>query len=334
MAIVGLLLAGGLAVAYWVATGEWLHGLLAGLTLAMAVLPEELPEELPVVLTLFVGLGAWRLAREKVQARSIPAVELLGSTTVLCVHKTGTLTANRMTVRRRWTPAAAYDSAGALSAPLAEDLHEVLEFAVLASHRRAFDPMETAIIEAGKCLLANTEHLHADSTLVDDYRLSREMLAMSRVWQSPDRHVQMIAAKGAPEAIVDLCHLDATRHAAVAAQVALLAAGGPHGPRGLCVLGVLGVLDVLGVARASLAGGELPAIQRDFDFEFLGLIALKDPVRPEVPKAIAECRMPGGGHPRGDDHRRPPGRGDVDRTSGRPDCEWPGHDRCRVDRAE
>ena len=68
------------------ARGDWLHGLLAGLTFAMAILPEELP----VVLTLFLGLGAWRLARENVLARSIPAVELLGATTVLCVDKTGT----------------------------------------------------------------------------------------------------------------------------------------------------------------------------------------------------------------------------------------------------
>ena len=102
IAVVGLLLASGLALAWWMALGDWLHGLLAGLTLAMAILPEELP----VVLTLFLGLGAWRLAREKVLARSIPAVELLGATTVLCVDKTGTLTANRMAVRRLWSASA------------------------------------------------------------------------------------------------------------------------------------------------------------------------------------------------------------------------------------
>ncbi len=107
VAIVGLLLASGLAVVYALTTGDWLRGLLAGLTLAMAVLPEELP----VILTLFLGLGAWRLAREKVLARSIPAVELLGATTVLCVDKTGTLTANRMTVMRLWSETAAYDCA-------------------------------------------------------------------------------------------------------------------------------------------------------------------------------------------------------------------------------
>ena len=274
VAIVGLLLAAGLAVAYWVSTGDWLHGLLAGLTLAMAVLPEELP----VVLTLFLGLGAWRLAREKVLARSIPAVELLGATTVLCVDKTGTLTANRMAVRRLWTEVDVYDSAQAGSAPLQEALHGVLEFAVLASHRRAFDPMETAIGEAGQRLLAGTEHLHGNWTLVDDYPLSREMLAMSRVWQSPDQQARMIAAKGAPEAIVDLCHMEATRQAVIVAQVAAMAGDG---------------LRVLGVARATFAAGELPNEQHDFDFEFLGLIALEDPVRPDVPEAIAECRAAG-----------------------------------------
>src|SRR5450432_3100822 len=100
-------------MSYALVLDDWLHGLLAGLTLAMAVLPEELP----VVLTLFLGLGAWRLAREKVLARSIPAVELLGATTVLCVDKTGTLTANRMTVRRLWSDQAIYDTAQAGASP-------------------------------------------------------------------------------------------------------------------------------------------------------------------------------------------------------------------------
>jgi Ca2+-transporting ATPase len=271
---VGLALAAALAVAYWVALGDWLHGLLAGLTLAMAILPEELP----VILTLFLGLGAWRLARDKVLARSIPAVELLGATTVLCVDKTGTLTANRMTVQRLWTSQAAFDAAATPTAPLPEELHGVLEYAVLASHRRAFDPMETAIGETGKRLLIDTEHLHTDWTLVDDYALSPEMLAMSRVWQSPDKAERMIAAKGAPEAIIDLCHLEAAPGAAIVEQVHAMAGDG---------------LRVLGVARATFPSGELPEQQHDFNFAFLGLIALADPVRPDVPGAIAECHAAG-----------------------------------------
>jgi Ca2+-transporting ATPase len=273
VAVVGLALASVLGVCYWVLRGDWLHGLLAGLTFAMAILPEELP----VVLTIFLGLGAWRLAREKVLARSIPAVELLGATTVLCVDKTGTLTANRMAVRRLWSVASVYDSVPAAAA-LPEALHGVLEFAVLASHRRAFDPMETAIVDAGQRLLAGTEHLHAEWTLIEDYALSGELLAMSRVWQSPDRSERLIAAKGAPEAIVDLCHLGAAQRAGIAALVQAMAGDG---------------LRVLGVARAAFAAQELPGQQHDFDFDFLGLVALEDPVRPDVPQAIAECRAAG-----------------------------------------
>ena len=274
VALVGLALAAALAIAYWVVLGDWLHGLLAGLTLAMAILPEELP----VVLTLFLGLGAWRLAREKVLARSIPAVELLGATTVLCVDKTGTLTANRMTVRRLWSEQALHDTAQACTGPLQEALHGVLEYAVLASHRRAFDPMEAAIGNAGARWLANTEHLHGDWTLVDVYALSPEMLAMSRVWQSPDKAERLIAAKGAPEAIVDLCHLDAARGARIAEQVLAMAGDG---------------LRVLGVAWATFHADVLPDQQHDFAFEFLGLVALEDPVRPDVPQAIAECQAAG-----------------------------------------
>jgi Ca2+-transporting ATPase len=274
VALVGLALAALLALVYWHLHGEWLNGVLAGLTLAMAILPEELP----VVLTIFLGLGAWRLAREKVLARHIPAIELLGATTLLCVDKTGTLTMNRMAVRKIWSEAATYDAAGAGAATLDDALHGVLEFAVLASHRRAFDPMESAIGETGHRLLDNTEHLHGDWTLLSDYPLSREMLAMSRVWQSPDRSAKMIAAKGAPESIIDLCHLDAGASAVIAQHVERMAGEG---------------LRVLGVARASFAASLLPGNQHDFDFEFLGLIALEDPVRPDVPAAIALCRQAG-----------------------------------------
>ena len=138
--------------------------------------------------------------------------------------------------------------------------------------------MESAIAFAGQRLLAGTEHLHAEWTLVDDYPLSPEMLAMSRVWQSPDLREWLIAAKGAPEAIVDLCHMDAGQTAIVAAQVRAMAQDG---------------LRVLGVAQATFGAAELPALQHDFEFRFLGLVGLEDPVRPDVPRAIAECREAG-----------------------------------------
>lgn len=281
-AMTGLALATALTILYWMTSGDWLHSVLAGLTLAIAVLPEELP----LVLSLFLGLGAWRLAREQVLTRQISAVELLGAATVLCVDKTGTLTTNHMTVRRLWSFVAAYDANQAATqaatqlaiAPLQEELHGILEYAVLASHRRPFDPMELAIAEAGQRLLSGTEHLHSDWDLVEDYPLAPDMLAMSRVWQSPDRRELMIASKGAPEAIVDLCHFDAAQVDAVMRQVLAMARDG---------------LRVLGVACATFPNGELPDKQHDFHFSFLGLIGLEDPVRADVPQAIRDCQAAG-----------------------------------------
>ncbi|MDT9000722.1 cation-translocating P-type ATPase [Paucibacter sp. APW11] len=274
VASIGLALAALLTLTHGLANGDWLHGLLAGLTLAMAILPEELP----VVLTLFFSLGAWRLARERVLVRQLPAVEMLGAASVLCVDKTGTLTVNQMQLQRLWSEQAAYRRDQATALP--DSLHELLEYAVLASHRQAFDPMEQALRGAAQDWLAGTEHLHADWQLVEDYPLSPALLAMSRVWRSPDQRSLLIAAKGAPEAIFDLCHLDATRIETLNQQVSLLAADG---------------LRVLGVARAQFAAADeaLPPIQHDFDFEFLGLVALADPVRADVPEAIAACRAAG-----------------------------------------
>ena len=274
VALVGLGLAVILSLAHWYLLGNGLQGLLAGITLAMAILPEELP----VVLTLFLGLGAWRLSRENVLAKSVPAIELLGATTVLCVDKTGTLTENKMVVRKLWSGSILYDTLPTGDATLPEPPHDVLEFAILASHRRAFDPMEAAILAAGERFLTGTEHLHTDWTLVEDYPLSPDMLAMSRVWQSPNQSQRMIAAKGAPEAIVDLCHLDLTQADQIANEVAAMAGQG---------------LRVLGVARAFFEAQELPENQHDFGFEFLGLVALEDPVRADVPLAIQECYAAG-----------------------------------------
>ena len=278
MAIIGLILACVLVLAYGVLRGQWLVGLLSGLTLAMAILPEEIP----VVLTLFMGLSAWRLSKEKILARNIPAVELLGATTLLCVDKTGTLTTNRMTVRHLWSCGAEnghhFDTLEQSNQPLPEDLHALLEFAVLASHQQAFDPMESAINECGQRLLTGTEHLHADWKLVHDYPLSKELLAMTRVWQSNDAQIKMIAAKGAPEAIIDLCHLDASTAERISTEVQRMAKQG---------------LRVLGVAQVKFCDDILPGHQHDFEFQFSGLIGLQDPLRPEVPHAISQCHAAG-----------------------------------------
>ena len=274
LAVAGALLCMVVAILYGLTRGYWLDGLLAGLTLAMAIIPNEFP----VVLTLFLSLGAWRLSRAHLLTRRVPAVETLGATTVLCVDKTGTLTLNQMSV-------AALDADGrhldlAVQAPgkLPEDFHELVEFGVLASQREGLDPIDRAIKRVGEAYLRNTEHLHDDWSLVQEYPLSRQLLALSRVWRSPDGRDYVIAAKGAPEAIADLCHFDEKRLRELTASIARMTNRG---------------LRVLGVARSRFRPTELPAHQHDFDFEFLGLVGFEDPVRPTAPDAIRECRAAG-----------------------------------------
>ena len=266
-----------LAVWYGLARGDWLNGILAGLTMAMALLPAELP----LILTIFLGLGAWRLAKKQVLTRRISAIEMLGAATVLCVDKTGTLTQNRMAVAQMVVDDQDYaftDAAAALPQNFPEAFHQTLEFAMLSSRRDPFDPMEKAIQQTGQAALAGTEHIHAGWTLVEEYPLAPELLAMSRVWQSPDRVDFVIAAKGAPEAIMDLCHTGPEQAQRIGAQVNRVASQG---------------LRVLAVAKATFSQAGLPAIQHDFDFCFVGLIALADPLRPTVGPAIAECLAAG-----------------------------------------
>ncbi len=274
LAAAGLTLCGVVVVVYGLTRGNWIGGFLAGLTMAMAVLPEEFP----VVLTIFLALGAWRIAKKQVLTRNVPAVEALGAATVLCVDKTGTLTMNRMTVTRIFARGESCDVRNYLETPPPDTFHELLEFSLLASQRDPFDPMEQAIKEFGGNYLARTEHLHHDWTLVREYPLSRDLLAMSHVWQSPGGDDYVIAAKGAPEVIADLCHFDAVRVKQLVATVGEMADEG---------------LRVIGVARACFTRSALPAGQHDFDFEFLGLIGLADPVRAGVPAAVKECHQAG-----------------------------------------
>lgn len=272
-AMIGIGLCALVVVVFGLTRGDWLNGFLAGLTLAMAMLPEEFP----VVLTIFLALGAWRISQHKVLTRRVPAVEMLGAATVLCVDKTGTLTLNRMTV----TEISVKDKIVRVDGKqliLAEKLHEVVEYSILASPQDPFDPMEKAMKELGGRTLANTDHIHKDWTLVKEYPLSEKLLAMSHVWRSPDEQDFVIAAKGAPEAIADLCHFDEDQTKALSEQINRMADEG---------------LRVIGVAKALFDHVILPAEQHDFDFEFVGLLGLSDPVRPEVAGAVQECYTAG-----------------------------------------
>jgi Ca2+-transporting ATPase len=273
LAFIGLSLCVFVVVAYGLTRGDWLKGFLAGITLAMAVLPEEFP----VVLTIFLALGAWRISQKRVLTRRVPAVETLGSASVLCVDKTGTLTLNQMSVRKIFSGGRFFDVKNNEHV-LHDDLHEIVEFSMLSSQAHPFDPMEKALRDLGNKTLAKTEHLHDDWTLVEEYPLSPSLLAMSRVWKSPGKDNYIIAAKGSPEAIADVCHFDGKQREELAENVTTMAKEG---------------LRVIGVANSAFSKKSLPEEQHDFTFEFVGLIGFTDPVRPSVPEAIKECYAAG-----------------------------------------
>jgi Ca2+-transporting ATPase len=274
IAIIGVSISLLIVIIYGITRGDWLHGFLAGITLGMAILPEEFP----VVLTIFMALGAWRISQSNVLTRRTPAIETMGATTVLCVDKTGTLTLNKMSVARMYTNGQYYDLNQNKSNKLPENFHELVEYSILASEINPSDPMEKAFKELGKDYLSKTEHLHADWELVGDYNLTKQLLALSHVWKSPTGGDYVIASKGAPEAVADLCHFDIVRINEIKERVAALAGEG---------------LRVLGVAKAQFKQTALPDTQHEFTFEFVGLVGLADPIRPSVPDAINECYTAG-----------------------------------------
>ncbi len=259
-------------VIYGLTRGDWLHGLLAGLSLSMALLPEEFS----VVLLVFLSMGAWRMSKREVLVRRMPAIEALGAATVLCVDKTGTLTFNKMML------SCLYSGGGYCEVDkkecLPDDFHELLEYSYLASQKDPFDPLEKEIKKSTEKFLFDTEHVHDGWELVREYPLSKNLLALSNVWESHDQRKHVIAAKGAPESIFDLCHLDEVEKAELLSHVQEMAERG---------------LRLLGVAKASLQNDSLPEKQHDFEFKFLGLLGFVDPVRPSVQQSLKECYTAG-----------------------------------------
>ncbi|HEX7285748.1 MAG TPA: HAD-IC family P-type ATPase, partial [Candidatus Angelobacter sp.] len=283
--LAGLLLCAAVAIIYGFTHTNWLQGMLVGITLAISMVPEEFP----VVLTIFLALGAWRMSRQRVLTRRVPAIETLGSATVLCVDKTGTLTVNRMSVSAIFAQGSLLDVDDSTSR-LPEKFHSTLESSILASQREPFDPMEKAFLDLGKRLLPHA--LHLDWTLAHEYPLSSHLPVMSCAWvtqqsrpeqslsessKAPGRPSYLIAAKGAPEAVLQLCRLAPEQTERLLHETAHMAARG---------------LRILGVAKAEIEG-DLPAEQSAIPFQFVGLIGLADPVRASAPQAVEECYRAG-----------------------------------------
>jgi Ca2+-transporting ATPase len=266
LALFGLGLCFLLAVVYYFTRHDFIDALLSGLSLAMAMLPEEFP----VVLTIFIALGAWRIAKAKVLARNPSGVEALGAATVLCTDKTGTITQNIMSVESLFVNGKFENLSSSTS--VSGQFYELINQAVRASEATPVDPMEKALIK-----LRDSFPAFVNGQLVKEYPLSPSLMAMSRAYKS-ENGGYTVAAKGAPETIFKLCSLTKEDYTSLKQTVETIAGKG---------------LRVIGVAKAKLPDGDLPVSQTDIPFEFCGLIGLADPIRPEVPKAIAQCYTAG-----------------------------------------
>ena len=259
---------------YGILREQWLEGVLAGIAVGMSLMPAEFP----MVLAVFMAMGAWRISKARVLTRRASAIESLGAASVLCTDKTGTLTENRMTI------AALHLADGTAFVigkdPVPDAFRALAAAGVMASAPVPFDPMEKAFHALASADLRPGETLPGEGrNLLRSYPLSPGLLAMSQVWDRADgAGGHMIAAKGAPEAIADLCHLAAPARAAIMQAVDAMAARG---------------LRILGVAEASFAARVLPADHHDFDYRFVGLVGLADPLRASVPDAVAQCRSAG-----------------------------------------
>ena len=258
---------------YGLFRGGWLEALLAGITIGMSMLPEEFP----VVLTVFMAVGAWRISRARVLTRRSTAIEVLGSATVLCTDKTGTLTENQMSVAEMRTDSTLWRRGEGVSGE--ESFRQLIVHGALASAPDAFDPMERAIGDLAQASLGpEGQDVSFGMKLVRTYGLRPDLLAVTQVWQPDESGSLIVAAKGAPEAISRLCRHSGRQEADLQASVDAMAAEG---------------VRVLAVAQAKYTGPELPDTPAEFDFKLLGLLGFADPLRPSVPTAVAQCLSAG-----------------------------------------
>ncbi len=269
MAIIGVAVFLAVWVVAYVRSGSLLDSLLSGLTLAMSILPEEIP----VAFAVFLALGAWRLAKQGVIVKSSSTVETLGSATVICTDKTGTITENRMTLAQLHVQATgATGGAGAWSGP---EARRVIEVAMWASEPVPFDPMESALHEAYKRYAGADRR--AEFTMVHEYPLGGRPPMMTHVFANGSGE-RIIACKGAPERVLRQSTLSEGERAVVLAQVEALAGQG---------------LRVLGVAEAHFTGDIYPEDQEAFHLHFLGLVAFHDPPKANIADVFQQFHAAG-----------------------------------------
>ena len=266
--IIGGFLSVLVVIAFYLTRGDFIASLLSGLASAMAILPEEFP----VVLTIFLAIGAWRLSQQNVLTRKPSAIETLGSATVLCSDKTGTITQNNMVLSTLIKEHFIIEK-NEFEENI-ENIEGLIFTAILASPPESIDPMERAIYAVKKTLPSSKS---PSFSLLKEYPLSKDLFAMTRVLEDEIGQLY-VGTKGAPEAILELCHISDEEKIHLLSKVKMLAKRGQR---------------ILGVAKGKVENREFPVSQKDFPFEFMGFLGFEDPIRPEVPEAIKQCYSAG-----------------------------------------
>lgn len=249
---------------------DLISGFLAGLTLSMAILPEEFP----IVLLIFLTLGAWRISKKNVLTRRPATIETLGAATVLCTDKTGTLTLNKMELSCLYDGKSFYEISNLATTNLPDSFKNLLEFGVLACKKDPFDSIEKEIVKMADLYIKDLSKKNLDLSLVKEYPLSKNLFAISFAWQEKNSDKVLVASKGAPESILDLCHANINEKKEILQKVKEMSEKG---------------LRVLGVSYTVLKEQKLPENHHDFDFNFLGLLGFADPVRASAVGAVKEA---------------------------------------------
>ncbi|MDU7213070.1 cation-translocating P-type ATPase [Clostridium sp.] len=229
-----------------------IESILSGITLAMAMIPEEFP----VILTVFLSMGAWRLAKKNSLVRRLPSVETLGAVSVLCVDKTGTITMNKMVLKESWA---------------LKDIDELDVTMGMACEIDPYDPMEQAMLKYCEDKGISKDQLFK-GRLVTEYSFTNEKKMMGHVWKNDG--VISVSAKGSPEKILDICLLSGDEKKKVEEKMYKMSSKG---------------LRVIGVGKMIINNGDIPKSLEECKLEFLGLIGLQDPPREGIKDDIKMC---------------------------------------------
>jgi Ca2+-transporting ATPase len=244
-------------------TREILNSLLQSLTLAMSILPEEIP----VAFTTFMALGAWRLMKSGIVVKQMKTVETLGSATVICTDKTGTLTENVMDLAKIYDFEA--DSVFETNQTLIETNKILLRTAMFASEPIPFDPMEVALHNAYTSTTKSDERPHFK--IIKEYPLGGTPPMMTHVFENKVGDI-IIAAKGAPEAIMQVSGITDEQKTKIENAINSFSAEGYR---------------VLGVAEAISKCKDFPQKQQEFKFKFKGILAFYDPPKKNIAKVLS-----------------------------------------------